>query len=173
VNPQVDDHSFGVTYAQRDLLFHNLRDGRFEELGLQSGPALKAELVSRGAATADYDNDGDLDLLITNLDASPVLLRNDGGSRKNWLQVRLIGSTSNRDGFGARVNVVAGGLTQTAYARAGSSYLSSHDPRLAFGLEQAQRADRVEVHWPSGKVQKLSNVDANQVLVFREEDRQE
>jgi len=168
VNPQVDDHSFGVTYRQRDLLFRNLADGRFEELGLRSGPALQAELLSRGLATADFDNDGDLDLLVTNLDHSPVLLRNDGGNRRHWLRVKLIGSASNRAGYGARVRVVAAGLSQTAEARAGSSYLSSHDPRLHFGLGDAARVDLVEVHWPSGRVQKRTDLDPNQEVVFRE-----
>jgi hypothetical protein len=125
VNPQVDDHSFGVTYRQRDLLFHNLRDGRFEEVGEELGLGITADFVGRGLATADYDNDGDLDLLVTNLDASPLLLRNDGGNRSHWLRIRLVGSDSNHDGYGARVKVVVGDLTQEVETRTGSSYLSS------------------------------------------------
>ncbi len=170
VNPQMDDHSFGVTYRQRDLLFHNLKSGRFEEVSEKVGLGMTADFVARGLATADYDNDGDLDLLITNLENSPVLLRNDGGNRNHWLQVRLIGSSSNRDGFGARVKVVAGGLTQTAYARAGSSYLSSHDPRLVFGLGAAGQVDLLEVRWPSGKVQTIPRIEGNQEVVVREQD---
>ena len=108
--------------------------------------------------------------MITNLENSPVLLRNDGGNRNHWLRVRLIGSSSNRDGFGARVKVVAGGLTQTAYARAGSSYLSSHDPRLVFGLGAAGQVDLLEVRWPSGKVQTIPRIEGNQEVVVREQD---
>lgn len=167
VNPQVDAHSFGVSYAQRALLFHNTGNGRFEEIGLRAGAAMKTARVSRGAAVADFDNDGRLDLVMTNLDASPVLLRN-ASTAGNWLRIRTVGGKSNRDGYGARVEVTAGGVTQSDEVRAGSSYASSSDPRLHFGLGKAARADRVVVHWPSGTEDTIQNVPANQEIMVKE-----
>ncbi|MBI3662088.1 MAG: CRTAC1 family protein [Acidobacteria bacterium] len=168
VNPQVDGHRFGVTYAQRALLFHNLRNGQFEELGLRAGAALKPLRVSRGLAVADFDNDGALDVLMTNLDAGPVLLRNTGRDRGHWIRVKLLGTKSNRDGFGAHVQVVAGSLTQTDEARANASYLSASDPRLHFGLGGASRAERIVIRWPSGTVDNIENEAADQEIVVRE-----
>ncbi len=167
VNPQMDAHSFGVSYAQRALLFHNTGNGRFEEIGQRVGAAMKAARVSRGAAVADFDNDGRLDLVITNLDASPVLLRN-ASAAGNWLRIRSVGGKSNRDGYGARVEVTAGGVTQADEVRAGSSYASSSDPRLHFGLGKAARADRVVVRWPSGREDSIQNLPANQEIVVEE-----
>jgi hypothetical protein len=168
VNPQVDGHKFGVTYAQRDLVFRNLKSARFEELGLKLGPDVRRRAVGRAAATADFDHDGDLDLLATSLDGSPVLLRNDGGNRNPWLRFRLQGTKSNRDGYGARVELTAGGITQTDEVRAGSGYVSSSDPALHFGLGAATRAARIIIHWPSGAVNELAAEMANQELVVRE-----
>lgn len=167
VNPQVDAHSFGVSYAQRALLFHNLGGGRFEEVGLRAGAALKTARVSRGAAIADFDNDGRLDVVVTNLDASPALLHN-AGRAGNWLRIRTVGKKSNRDGYGARVTVSAGDVTQTDETRAGSSYVSSSDPRLHFGLGKAARVDRIAVRWPSGAEDTVLNVSANQEIVIEE-----
>ncbi len=167
VNPQVDAHTFGVSYAQRALLFHNLGGGRFEEVGLRAGAAMKAARVSRGAAVADFDNDGRLDLVVTNLDASPVVLRN-ASQAGNWLRIRTVGKKSNRDGYGARVTVTTGDVTQTDEVRAGSSYVSSSDPRLHFGLGKASRVDRIVVRWPSGAEHTIQNVTANQEIVIEE-----
>jgi hypothetical protein len=174
VNPQVDEHAFGVTYAQRALLFHNLRNGSFEEVGLRAGPALAERRVSRGLAVADFDNDGALDVLVTNLGASPVLLRNVAKSRGlpaqagHWLRLKLIGTKSNRDAFGARVEILAGGLRQVDEVRANSSYLSASDSRLHFGLGAATRADQIVVRWPSGLVEKLGAAPAGREVVIRE-----
>src|ERR1700747_160633 len=110
VNPQVDGHSFGVTYAETPLLFHNLGNGRFEEIGQESGAGIAKPLVARGAAVADFLNSGRVDLLVTVLDGSPVLLRNSVPTNRHWLRIRAIGTRSNRDGFGARVEVKAGTL---------------------------------------------------------------
>ncbi len=167
VNPQVDAHSFGVRYAQRALLFHNTGNGSFEEVGLRAGAAMKTARVSRGAALADFDNDGRLDLVVTSLDASPVVLRN-ASTAGNWLRIRTVGGKSNRDGYGARVQVTAGGVTQTDEVRAGSSYVSSSDPRLHFGLGKAARVDRVVVRWPSGNEDAIQNLPANQEIVVQE-----
>ncbi len=168
VNPQVDGHHFGVTYAQRNLLFRNLQNGRFEEVGLRAGAAMKLPMVSRGLATGDFDNDGDLDLLISHLDSAPSLLRNDGGNRGHAIRIKLVGSKSNRDGFGARVQVVVGGLTQTDEVRANSSYLSASDPRLLFGLGRATRVDRILIRWPSGVVDKIENEGVDLELAVTE-----
>jgi hypothetical protein len=167
VNPQVDAHSFGVSYAQRALLFHNTGGGRFAEVGMSAGASMKAARVSRGAALADFDNDGRLDLVVTNLDAPPVLLRN-ASSGGNWLRVRTVGKKSSRDGYGALVEVSAGGVTQTDEIRAGSSFVSSSDPRLHFGLGKAARVDRIRIRWPSGIEDTLQDLAANQEIVVLE-----
>jgi enediyne biosynthesis protein E4 len=168
VNPQVDEHSFGITYAQRALLFHNLRDGRFEEVGLRAGPALGQRRVSRGLAVADLYNDGALAVLISNLDGAPTLLRNISNSRGHWIRLKLIGTRSNRDAYGARVELTAGGLKQVDEVRANSSYLSASDARLHFGLGGATRVEGVIIRWPSGLVEKLANVLVDRETVIRE-----
>ena len=168
VNPQVDQHSFGVTYAERPLLFHNLRNGRFEEIGLSSGPALARRYVGRAAATADFLNRGKEDILISVLDGSPVLLRNETAKSRHWVRIKTVGTRSNRDGFGARVEIKAGNLTQNAEVRANSSFESASDPRLHFGLGTATRVDSIVVRWPSGKVDKVEAEAADQELVIEE-----
>jgi hypothetical protein len=167
VNPQVDQHSFGVTYAERPLLFRNLGDGKFIEIGLSAGPPLSRRYVARGAATADFLNNGSEDLLITVLDGSPVLLRNQSG-QGHWLRIKTVGGKSNRDGFGARVEVKAGGLRQTAEVRANSSFESASDPRLHFGLGGATRVDSVVVRWPSGAIDSIGTGAVDQELVIQE-----
>ena len=117
--------------------------------------------MSRGSAAGDLDNDGDVDLIINNLDGAPTLLRNDGGNRRNFLVVDLEGRTINRGAVGAIVTVSAAGLVQRAERRAGDSYLSRSDPRLHFGLGARTKVDSIEVRWPSGTVQRLDAVPAN------------
>ncbi len=168
VNPQVDEHAFGITYAQRALVFHNLRDGRFEEVGLRAGPAMGQRRVSRGLAVADINNDGALAVLISNLDGSPTLLRNVSKPRGHWINLKLIGTRSNRDAYGARVEIVARGLKQVDEVRANSSYLSASDARLHFGLGSATRVDRVVIRWPSGLVEKLGSLPVDRETVIRE-----
>jgi hypothetical protein len=168
VNPQVDEHSFGVTYAERPLLFHNLQNGKFEEIGNRAGAALSRRYVARGAATADFFNQGRQDLLISMLDGSPVLLRNCTQPQGHWLRIKTIGVHSNRDGFGARVQVKAGALTQSAEVRANASFESASDPRLHFGLGSATQVDAVEVHWPSGSVDRIGPVSADQEITVEE-----
>ena len=198
VNPQVDQHALGITYAERPFLFHNLRDGKFEETGQSVGTviahvgtgaltrsepeskhttrtsthprttsAFSRRYVARGAATADFFNRGTEDLLFTVLDGSPVLLRN-ASHRGHWLTIKLVGTRSNHDGFGARVEVKAGGLTQTSEARANSSFESASDPRLHFGLGSATTVDSITVRWPSGKVDTITQQPADQELRIEE-----
>jgi hypothetical protein len=157
----------GATYAQRNLLLHN-RGGRFRDLGPSAGPGFAIEKVSRGLASGDIDNDGDLDLLVTNSGQSIDLLRNDGGERLNSVFVRLVGMRSNRDGIGARIALTAGGRTQVREVKAGSSYLSQNDTRVHFGLGVATLADRLEVRWPSGQTETLRDLPAGRILTIRE-----
>jgi len=168
VNPQVDKHSFGVTYAERPLLFHNLRGQKFDEIGMDAGSAMTRRYVARGAVTADFLNSGAEDVLITVLNGSPVLLRNQTQKRGHWLRIKTVGTRSNRDGFGARVELKAGGITKNAEVRANSSFESASDPRLHFGLGSATRVESIVVHWPSGKVDCLQGEAADQELVIEE-----
>ena len=168
VNPQVDGQSFAVTYAERPLLFHNLKNGKLEEIGLRAGAALAKRYVARGAARADFFNNGKEDLLISVLDQPAVLLRNETKNGGHWLEIKTLGTTSNRDGFGARVEVKAGGLTQYDEVRANSSFESASDPRLHFGLGAARRVDSILVRWPSGKVESFESQAADQGLVIQE-----
>ena len=157
-----------VGYRQPPQLFENRANGKFRDVSLEVGLGA-FRLPGRGGAFCDYDNDGDVDVCIVNIDDRPVLLRNDGGNvAGHWLQVKTVGTKSNRDGIGALVKVVAGNLTQHDRVRTGGSFLSSNDLRLHFGLGQHQEADLIEVHWPSGTVDRLTHVAANQALVVRE-----
>ena len=168
VNPQVDAHSFGVTYAERNFLFRNMANGKFEEIGQSAGAALRIPRVGRGAAVADIDNDGRLDLLVSNLDAAPLLLRNITRNGNHWVTIKTVGTRSNRDGIGARVEIDAGGLRQVDEVRANSSYLSASDLRVHFGLGRASRIDRITVRWPSGQVDTLRDQGVDRVVVVRE-----
>ncbi|MEE3259453.1 MAG: CRTAC1 family protein [Candidatus Latescibacterota bacterium] len=162
VYPQIDRASSGSSYAQTDHLFANNNDGTFHLLPIAH--LADAARVSRGSCVIDYDDDGDLDLFVAHLNGRPALLRNDGGHKHNWLGIVLVGKTDNRDGIGGRVRLVAGGQTQFRDAIRGSSFLSSEDPRLHFGLGHSQRVDTLEVRWPSGGVQRLIDLPINQYL---------
>ncbi len=166
VYPQIDSSGTNSTYAQRDHLYRNLGDGRFAPFP-PSGASPFPARVSRGAVAADFDNDGDLDLFVAHLNDHPALYRNDAAAG-NWLGVGLIGDGSNRDGLGARVVVYSGGQRQTREAIRGSSFLSSEDPRLHFGLGQAAIVDSLKVYWPAGGVQRLLAVEVNRYLFLRE-----
>ena len=157
-----------ATYAQRNLLFHNQGRGRLGEVGRTSGPGFAIVKVSRGLAAGDIDNDGDLDLLVTNNGQTPELLRNVGGNRRNGLLLRLVGRKSNRDAIGARVRVIAGGKTQVREIKAGSSYLAQNDLRVHVGLGATTQVDRIEVRWPGGGTEVVQNVTANQIVTVVE-----
>jgi enediyne biosynthesis protein E4 len=170
VDPQVEGQSFGVGYAEHPFLFHNLvkTTGKFEEVAAQAGPALAKKYVGRAALTADFWNRGRQDLLFTDLDSSPVLLRNEGSSSGHWLRIKTIGHKSNRDGYGAKVEVTVGNTSQYAEVRAGSSFESSSDPRLHFGLGAATRVDSIVVRWPSGQIDRIAQQPADQQLTIEE-----
>jgi len=166
VNPQVDQKAFGVSYAERYLLFHNLH-GKFQEVGLQAGDAFLGKQVARGTAVADFNNNGGLDLLVSRLGATPHLLKNSS-ARGHWIRIKTVGTRSNRDGYGARVEISAGGVAQEAEVRANCSYLSASDARVHFGLGEAAKVDSIIVRWPSGAVDTVRNEAADQDLVVRE-----
>jgi len=149
-------------------LFRNNRDGTFSEVAAQCGNSLTEERASRGTAFGDIDNDGDVDVVVNDLDGAPQLLRNDGGNRNNSVLVKTVGVKSNRDGIGARVKVVSGDLIQVDEVRSGGSYLSQNDLRLHFGLEKRTRVDLIEVRWPSGVVDTVTGVGVNRIVTLKE-----
>ena len=165
--PQADLPRVNSSYEQVNSLFEN-RDGRLVEVSVEVGPGFALRRVSRGTSFADYDGDGDIDLFVLNLNGPPALLRNDGDHDNHYLLVRTVGTVSNRDGIGARVIIHASGQTQHAEVQSGGSYLSHNDLRLHFGLGKAERVDRLEVRWPSGAVQVLHDIAADQVLTVVE-----
>ncbi len=157
-----------IKYAQPAHLFRNTGKGNFQETTRAVGSGFNRPRVARGAAYGDFDNDGDLDIVMTTNGGPAVLLRNDSGTNRS-LRIRLVGTRSNRDGFGAVVKIVAGGEAQSEMARSGSSYLSQSERILTFGLGKRDRAESVEVRWPSGQIDRLSNVPAGQVVTVQEE----
>jgi hypothetical protein len=158
VYPEVDRHpEWGTTYGQRSLLFHNLHDGHFEVVPAVEGTGLAVVSVGRGAAFGDLFNDGKIDVVISNMDQSPVLLRNVNADHHHWVELRLIGGPkSPRDATGATVYLTAAGTRQRGDVLSGGSYLSSNDPRVHFGIGEATTVDAVEIHWPSGVIEKLT-----------------
>lgn len=156
------------SYRQRNLVHHNNRDGTFTEVGEQLGAPFKEKRTGRGAAFGDIDNDGDVDVVINNLDGPPQVLRNDGGNASNSILIKTIGGKSNRDGIGARVKIVSGDLTQIAEVYSGDSYLSQNDLRLHFGLEKRTKVNLIEVRWPSGTIDKVSDTGVNKIITIKE-----
>jgi len=166
VYPDIDKTGTG-TYHQPSLLFRNQGRGRFRRVTSSLGGGLEIAKSSRGAALGDYDNDGDIDVLISNIDDRPTLLRNDTSGGR-WLTMRLVGEKSNRDGIGAKVTLVAGGQRWIAEVRAGGSYVSHSDSRLHFGLGERVTVDEVEIHWPSGLVERADRLETNRFYEARE-----
>jgi hypothetical protein len=169
VYPQVDRHDFGTSYRQRRLLFENLGNGKFREIGRQSGPAMLEQKPGRGAAFGDLDNDGDPDVVIVNMDDAPTVLRNEVGHRNHRLTIRLIGTKSNRSAIGARVRIKTGPMWQTFEVQSGGSYLSHNDLRAHFGLGQATVVDEIDIRWPSGARSRFTNIKPNRLLTIRED----
>ena len=155
-------------YGQEDQLFENIGKGKFKDVSVDKGTYFKEEYVGRGACLGDYDNDGDIDIYISNLDSKGVFLRNNQGHKNNWLTLKLEGTTSNRDGIGARIKLTAGGQIQTTQKKSTSGYLSQNDPRIHFGLAKDSIVDKIEIKWPSGKYQVLTKVKVNQFLTLKE-----
>jgi hypothetical protein len=155
-------------YGQEDQLFENLGDGTFKDVSTESGKYFLNEFVGRGACFGDYDNDGDIDAYIVNLNDHGAFLRNNKGNQNNWITLSLIGSTSNKDGIGAIIRLTSGGKTQSNQKKSTTGYLSQNDPRMHFGLIKNEMIDKIEIRWPSGKTQLLENIKANQILTVKE-----
>ena len=163
VYPQVDTLPAGARYREPALLHMNQKDGTFCDASEQAGPALREKHVSRGLAVGDLFNDGNMDVVISDLDGSPMVLRNHGVPGRHWVSFELAGSKSNRMALGARIKIVAGGMTQTDEIHSGGSYLSQSDVRVHFGLGAANKIDSVEIRWPSGKIETLSGLQCDQL----------
>jgi hypothetical protein len=157
----------GSMHAQRKLLFQNTNGRRFAEIGRQSGPGFARDDVGRALLTGDIDNDGDIDVVVTNNGGAAEVLRN-GGTGRNSIEIRLVGSRSNRDGLGSRITVTAGGRTQVREVKSGSSYLGQNDLRVHVGLGEATRVDRIDLRWPAGTMETISGVPANQIVTITE-----
>ena len=168
VYPEVERLTTEAGYAQRKVLYRNLRNGRFKDVSDEVGGAVVEPTTARGAAFGDFDNDGDMDVLINPVNALPELLRAETGGRNNWLKVRLVGTKSNRSAIGARVKCVTADGTQIDEVRSGGSYYSQNDLRVHFGVGVNQKIKLMEIRWPSGQVDTLRDVPVNQILTVKE-----
>jgi len=168
VYPELEQAGLDTPFKEPKILYRNLRNGRFEDVSARAGSGLGLLRSARGVAFGDFDNDGDLDIVVNNMNDTPTLLRNDGGNRNRWLKIKTIGTRSNRTGIGARVQVVVGNHVQTDEVRSGGSYISQSDLRLHFGVGPATKADLVEIRWPSGQVDRLKDVETNRVVYVQE-----
>jgi len=167
VYPEVGRKLPQYAYKTPRVVFRNLGNQTFEELIEAAGPGVAAVHSSRGCAFGDFDNDGDIDVLIINMNEPPSLLRNDIHGKPNWLKVRLEGVKSNRSAIGARVLVHFGGRTQAQSVLSQSSFYSCNDPRLHFGLGSSAVVD-IDVHWPSGLTESLKHLEVNRLITLRE-----
>ncbi len=164
----VEKYDDTTTYPQRNHLLINNGHGHFANESVKAGGGLQSLKVSRGIATADYDHDGDLDVLICNANDTPQLLRNDGRNQGNWILIRTVGTRSNRAGIGTRIEIHTDDLTQIDEVRGGSGYLSQNDLRLHFGIGTHKRIDQIEARWPSGIVDILQDIAPNQIITIVE-----
>lgn len=168
VYPEIDRLPASLGYRQAKVLYQNLNGKRFRDVSRLAGEAIQRPAAARGAAFGDIDNDGDIDIVVNPVNAVPELLRNEARGLGNWLQVKLVGRQSNRSAIGARVVCVAGGRRHVREVRSGGSYYSQNDFRLHFGLGGAGAVDVLEIQWPSGEVDRIQGLQANQILAIEE-----
>jgi hypothetical protein len=166
--PEIEAKYPDERYRQRKILYHNLGNGRFRDVSLESGPGTLLKKCSRGVAFADFDNDGNMDVLINNINDFPTLLKNEGGNRNHWIEIKTVGTKSNRAGIGTRVEVVTGGHAQVDEVRSGGSYLSQSDLSLHFGVGRETKIDLLDLRWPSGMVDQIRNLAADGVITVKE-----
>lgn len=169
VYPQVDNADVGTKYKEPMLLFQNQRNGTFKNISKNAGSAIQTPQVSRGVAFGDLFNDGKVEIVIENLKGQPTILRPQGGESNHWVSFELEGTKSNRLALNARVKIYAGDLVQTEEVRSSGSYLSQSDLRLHFGLGEKQKIDKIEILWPTGKVETLTDVKADIFYKIKEE----
>jgi hypothetical protein len=156
-----------IQYKQHLLLMRNVRV-HYEDVSASGGPSFRAPLAARGAAFGDYDNDGSVDVVVSTNDGTPVLLHNSG-TKNHWIIINTVGTSSNRDGIGARIHIIGNsGLEQYGFVSTASSYLSASDKRVHFGLGSDRRVRQIEIHWPSGAIQTLNDVAADHILTITE-----
>jgi enediyne biosynthesis protein E4 len=168
VYPEVVRLTTEAGYAQRKVLYLNLGNGRFEDISDKVGGAVTEPTSARGCAFGDFDNDGDIDILINPVNAYPELLRSDSNTKNNWITVKLVGVKSNRDGIGARVRCVTADGSQIDEVRSGGSYYSQNDLRVHFGVGKNQKVKAVEIRWPSGQTDTLGDVAVNRIITVKE-----
>jgi len=168
VYPQMDQASVGIRFREPSLLFLNQRDGTFRDVSDQAGAAMKVPRVGRGLVLGDLFNDGIQEVVVESLDGEPFILRPEGGPHNHWISFELAGTRSNKQALNARVRVVAGDLPQIDEVRSGGSYLSQSELRLHFGLGDHRRADKVEISWPSGASEALTNLEADRFYCVTE-----
>jgi hypothetical protein len=154
--------------GEEDLLLLNNNGIRFENISHRLGDDFQEKFVGRGSAVGDYDNDGDLDILVLNLNNRPRLLQNNNENQGNWLLINLVGTKSNKDAIGSKVTLTTDGRTQTRWRISSSGYISQSDYRIHFGLGKHSKVDKVEIKWPTGKTKVLPNISANQVITVNE-----
>jgi len=167
VYPEVAQLKTEAGYRQRKIVYHNVA-GRFEDVSERLGPPVTDPRAGRGAAFGDYDNDGDVDIVINNVNDRPDLYRTESDPSRHWLLVKLIGTQSNRSAIGARVRCIAGGVTQVQEVRGGGSYMSQNDLRVHFGLAGAAEVDRLQVRWPNGREEEWTGIAADRILALTE-----
>jgi enediyne biosynthesis protein E4 len=168
VYPQMDQISSGARYKQSKILYMNLGDGTFCNATTLGGAALSELRVSRGAAFGDLDNDGNIDIVVEDLDSSPMILRNEGDKANHWIKLELGAKQGNPLAIGARIKVTTGSVVQTEEIRSGSSYLSQNDLRVHFGLGKATKVDSIEIRWNSGKIETVKDVPADKIYAILE-----